>query len=272
MKKISQKEFNSLFKAMVRLYGVIDSDEIHYLLNHYYDKITKKEIIEQLKKFYTKSTKYYFAGKIENARNKYFLISNELEDDEIDHVIKERVGKPLFIPSTKEELLKFEKDLHMTDIEAELYDELFRFLLKRYKGEDKEYNVFMITSYCLYNNRVDFQPTNIIKDFSRFGFEWKSKKDLEKFLNLWMKVANNTKMFPNKGYSPKEISKMFPAADINELQMTLGPNIKEMFRTGKLDPAKYLEELESSNIPIIAKESLKAEIKKIIAEQYNNKA
>lgn len=70
--KIKQKEYNDLFKAMSKLYGVIESDEIHELLNVYYGKVTKKEIEEQLKKIYLKPKSEYFACKIKDTRNKYF--------------------------------------------------------------------------------------------------------------------------------------------------------------------------------------------------------
>ena len=269
--KISQKEFNSLFKAMVKIYGVIETDEIYKLLIHYYDSVTKKEIVEQVKKFYIKPKKDYFAAKIK-YKNAYFLINNELKDETIDSIIYERSGKPLYIPETKEDLLKFGHDPNMTELEDGLYSELNRFLCKRYKGEDKEYNTFMITLYLFYENRTIQNTTGIIKELMDFGYSFEEEKDLRKFLDLWMRVINNTKMFANKGYSPNELHKMSPEIDINQLQMTLGPNIKEMFRTGELNPSEYLKQIEEADIPLVAKESLKSEIRKIIAEKYNNRA
>lgn len=270
--KISQKEFNNLFKAMVKLYGVIETDEIYELLNYYYDGITKKDIIEQVKKFYEKPKRDYFAAKIKNARNSYFLINNDLEDESIDYIIRERVGKPLYIPETKESLLEYAHEPNMTETEDGLYSELNRFLCKRYTGEDKEYQTFMITLYLYYNNRAKENTTSMINELTDHGFSFKDEKDIRKFLDLWMRVINNTKMFANKGFSPTELHKMSPKVDMTQLQLTLGPNIKEMFRTGELNPKEYLKQIEGADIPLVAKESLKAEINKIIAEQYNNRA
>lgn len=271
-KKITKKEYQDLFKAMANLYGIIDSDEIYILFNKYYEKVLKKDIEEKLKELYEKPKRDYVAIKIIGERNKYLLVNHYLNQDEFNEILDARENKPLYIPKTKEELLEFKKDSNMTKLEAELYNELQYFLVKRCKNEKKEFHTFMVVMYLLIRNRIDCQNENILELLNKKDFHFKDAKDIQKFLDLWMKVVNNTKIYPNKGYSPEEMLKISGPVDVNNLSVTLGPNMKDALFDNKMDPRKLLLELENSDLPKVAKESLKRELLNIIEKQEKNKA
>ena len=160
----------------------------------------------------------------------------------------------------------------MTKLEAELYNELQYFLVKRCKNEKKEFHTFMVVMYLLIRNRIDCQNENILELLNKKDFHFKDAKDIQKFLDLWTKVVNNTKIYPNKGYSPEEMLKISGPVDVNNLSVTLGPNMKDALFDNKMDPRKLLLELENSDLPQVAKESLKRELLNIIEKQEKNKA
>lgn len=272
---IKQKEFNDLLKAMSNLYGVLISDDIYVILNTYYNHVTKAEILEQLKKLSYKPKRDYFAAKITGMRNKYLLIKRALEDEVIDFIVQNSQNKPLFIPSTKEELLEYKVELYMNEEEDVYYTKLMRFLVKRYnKKEDAHYHAFAFTMGIFILNKEEMEANeNPIEKIQQFGFSIDTKKQLNEFLKLWYDAHNNTKMFCNKGYSPKELSKLEPSKDIENLVGTLGENIKEMIRNNELDGEELIKQLrEADSIPLKFKNGLISEIQALINEKKNNKA
>lgn len=268
---ITQKEYNELFKAMSNLYGVINSDEIHYLLNQYFNKVTKKEITTQLKKLLEKPKRDYFVAKIINMPNKYYLINDFLSEEEINDVIDTRGGKTLYVPKTKEDLLKYVDKDYMTDKENDYYGQLIKYLTKRNNSKNKE---AYATSYVMYlhsKNRVDSKITNKnpFDLFEKMGFFVKDKNDAQKFLDLYMKCTNNTKMYQNKGWTPQEMIKMTPKVDVNEITLGIGDGMKKMFRDQNFDVENALNQARNSNLPKGIKESLINEFELILNERKN---
>ena len=268
---ITQKEYNELFKAMSNLYGVINSDEIHYLLNQYFNKVTKREIITQLKKILEKPKRDYFVGKIINMPNKYYLINDFLSEEEINDVIDARGGKTLYVPNTKEDLLKYVDKDHMTEKENDYYGQLIKYLSKRNNSKNKE---AYATSYVMYlhsKNRVDSKITNKnpFDLFEKMGFFVKDKNDAQKFLDLYMKCTNNTKMYQNKGWTPQEMIKMTPKVDVNEITLGIGDGMKKMFRDQNFDVENALNQARNSDLPKGIKESLINEFELILNERKN---
>ncbi len=269
---ITQKEYNDLFKAICNLYGVITSDEIHYLLKHYYEKITKREIEAQVKKVYDKPKRDYFGARIKNTRcNKFYLILDVLEDDEINEIISQRSGKELYIPKTKEELLNYVEDFYMTEKEDEYYSQLLRYLSKRTKVEEPEARAYFTTLHFYANNKIDSRmnnKNNPFQDLNELGFFIKDEKDAQKFLNLYMNCVNNTKMFPNKGWSPNELLKNSPKEELNHIKNILNEGFKGIFENHDIDVEDALENVKNSNLPEEIKESLICELESM---QFNQK-
>lgn len=269
---ITQKEYNELFKAISNLYGVIDSDEIHYLLNQYFNKVTKREIVTQLKKILEKPKKYYFVGKIINMPNKFYLINDLLCDDEIDEIIEGRSDKDLFVPKTKEDLLKYSDESYMDNKESEYYSQLVKYLSKRNNSKNKEDYAYFYASSLLLQNRIDSKidsDNNPFDSLDRMGFFIKDKNDAQKFLNLYMNCANNTRMYSNKGWTPQELLKMTPIADVNEITLGIGDGMKKMFKDQDFDVEDALNNVRNSDLPKGIKESLINEFELILNERKN---
>ena len=269
---ITQKEYNELFKAISNLYGVIDSDEIHYLLNQYFNKVTKREIITQLKKVLEKPKRDYFVGKIINMPNKFYLINDFLSEEEINDVIDARGGKTLYVPNTKEDLLKYVDKNHMTEKENDYYSQLIKYLTKRNNSKNKEDYAYLYASSLLLQNRIDSKidsNNNPFDALDRMGFFVKDEKDAQKFLNLYMNCANNTRMYSNKGWTPQELLKMTPIADVNEITLGIGDGMKKMFRDQNFDVEDALNQARNSDLPNGIKESLINEFELILNERKN---
>lgn len=198
------------------------------------------------------------------------MIHAALYDEDINLIIEKRYSKPLFIPKTKEELLEFKDDLFMTPLEKSNYDELLKYLMKRRK--DDEDNTCLALEYCAFlHNRigVDDKPTWFFDQYNEMGFVVKDEKDIQKLVDLWMKVANNTKTYCNKGYSPNELFKITPR-NLDDLKVSFGENLKELFRNGTYNLEEELKKIkEDPQILPSMKKSIIDELQALIDEKKN---
>ena len=182
---IKQEEYNNLFKAMSNLYGIITSDEIYYLLKHYYEDITREEVEEELKKLMDNPVKDYVIRKIPNKKDgKLYLIINVLDEIYIRRIINQRNDKILYVPKTKEDILKYTNDVYMTSNEEEFYSQMVKFLEKRNKEKDIKNTKFLISSlFC--KNKVDRSTENInmFNKLAQLNIHIKDENDAQNLLN-----------------------------------------------------------------------------------------
>lgn len=268
---IKQEEYNNLFKAMSNLYGIITSDEIYYLLKHYYEDITREEVEEELKNLIDNPVKDYVIRKIPNKKDgKLYLIINVLDEIYIRRIINQRNDKILYVPKTKEDLLKYTNDVYMTSNEEEFYSQMVKFLAKRNKEKDKERNAKFFTLSLFCKNKVD-RSTENINMFSKLGqlnIHIKDENDAQKFIKLYMNCANNTKMFANKGWSPNELLKNAPKKDIEDIQDAIRARFKDIIENHNVDASDALERINELDIPDDIKKTL---IKELEEMQFNSK-
>ena len=200
------------------------------------------------------------------------MINDLLCDDEIDEIIEGRSDKDLFVPKTKEDLLKYSDESYMDNKESEYYSQLVKYLSKRSNSKNKEDYAYLYASGLLLQNRIDSKIDNDNNPFDsldKMGFFIKDENDAQKFLNLYMNCANNTRMYSNKGWTPQELIQMTPKVDIDKMTLGIGDGMKKMFRDQDFDVEDALNNVRNSDLPKGIKESLINEFETILQERKN---
>src|SRR5699024_274042 len=57
--------------------------------------------------------------------------------------------------------------------------------------------------------QMESDPGHILNDFNRVGVTFNTKKEASEALNLIIEVANNTRLWTNNGYTPREMFERF---------------------------------------------------------------
>lgn len=111
-------------------------------------------------------------------------------------------GKPYYIPE-KEKLLKY-KDVNYFEVTKE-YEELLQFFGKMFWRKSKaEYIAKEIQSYCKSFRAMK----NIHMLFEKEKVRFKNQQQAEELMRLIRKLAHNTRIIQNNGYTPNEMEEM----------------------------------------------------------------
>ena len=81
-------------------------------------------------------------------------------------------------------------------------------------------------------------------------------------------MMNSIRYYVNRGHTPKELIKNKPL-DLNELTMSIGPNMRKMFESGEIDIKEYVDGIINSDLPFSVKKSLLDELNEIMDEIVN---
>lgn len=264
MEKIKAKDLRQCYLAFVGLYGAIFSEDALKIIKYYFPDITKTILYKDLSSRVDKFTRGYQV--IKTTKKGYVICKEYYDFDDLNKLFSIQQDKEFYIPSTYEELLSFSDGSYWDTVNKEILDEFERYLNKRCD------NPFVVTKLIYFHVRHDSLNTQGLFDMiGRFGVVFKDDNDLQKFINLYMRLCNKTKTIENRGYSPEEMLKRHPL-DLSKTKLSIGPNMKDMFYDDELDVEEYLNALNDSHIPESMKESMKEELIDIIARKKNNKA
>lgn len=119
-------------------------------------------------------------------------------EGEIEELFEKRANKDFYIPS-QEELFKYEDEFYVE--ENKQYLELENFINKKVKDKEMAKGLVEDLAYKLRFEDVGVQSA--VNEFQRRGISLDSFKDLEKFIKLYVNLANNTRCWCNKGNTPE---------------------------------------------------------------------
>ena len=209
MESIKNIEYNKLFKAISKLYGVIEIDELHSLLKRFYRNIKKDNILNELIELSSSNKGEYYLL----SENEYtYLVNAKLNKEIALSIVNNRENEiSFYVPRNLEELLSYEDDLFMTKKEKEAYDELKDFMMKFYEVKN-ENNKEKEIEEALVEIHYDFRLNKIDYEFKqksnqkRFSF---NEEDLEDFKMIFNKVLFLTRLYVNKGHSEIELAMLY---------------------------------------------------------------
>jgi len=183
--------------SLTNLYGLYTKEkliEIYNFQNEIKIDITiLNEIISENRLLLEKNFTY--------VEGNYFASESIAEFDEIELYISKKGDKPYYIPE-KEELLKYKDNLYFE--ETEEYHELISFFKKNIIKDDDE-RMFMICEEIQSHCQFEFSLKEIFEYFTFENISFKNQKEVEKLIEIIAKLANNTRIWENNGFTPREI-------------------------------------------------------------------
>ena len=271
---MTPKEFRICYLAFINLYGAIYSDEAFLVMKEYFPSLKKKEMYKDMKSRLHKLTRGYEI--VSTTDNKYVIKADYYSYEDLDKLFKEQENKPIFVPDSFIELSRYASNEYWFDDNEKILDEMCDFLAKRINSKDETEKAAIIMN-IIYSIRVYIENLSILDSskyfelLEKYHVEIKDQDDAYKFLKIFQSLNNNTRTHSNRGYTPKELSNLRGPIDLENVKLTIGPNLRKRLieEVGALE--EYIEMVKSSNIPNLAKHSLLMECDDIRKEIKANK-
>ncbi len=270
---MKKTDFRKAYLSFVRLYGAIYSDHAYQILKGYFPDLKKSVFNKDLKSRHLKQTRGY---NILTCGHQHYVIAKEFfASEDIDETFNQQGEKPFFVPSTFEEFIQYGDATYPLLANPKYREDLQSFIKQHLifeQSEDEDNPLDKdkcaeLAARCLaYQMEFDDNIEHIIKLVEALEIDLSDDKTMREFLEIIQNIVNNTRNIYNCGFTPTEMIAMNGPIDFNDIKMTMGKNMKEMFLKGEIDPFEYLESLEKSDLPKAIKESLKQEINEIIKE------
>ena len=254
-------EYRKIYIACARLYGFIFAKELFSLLKHYQIPLTKEEVYKDLDSRVGKWTRGYTIAK--GGARQYVIADPYLSDEMCQKIGEAKNGKPYYYPASFEAFLKYANLMSYDDLDQEAFTNIRKFLKANVEADEPNINV--ITHSLIENFKYE-SLNDIFSIFEELDVQFKTKKSLKRFLVVVQKYVNNVRTPFNNGFTPMEMRKILGPIDMNKVQLTMGPNMRQNLLDGVSDPFEMLKELEKDQIPRVAKESLRKELLEIIEE------
>ena len=199
-----RKMLDDYAKAAVNLYGIISIKDFVEIFNSQNTEQTNAAEIFTLllpdivKKNKCRDGAYYCFYK--DCIIHYWA----MDDFDIGvHWLREQEDKSRFIPE-KNEFLKYKNEYYEDKVQKMHWNKVFNFILKEWPNN----KVFAIYDDLKINSQFLCQ-LEIGGLQEKYDLSFDTTKQIQYFFDLLQCAHNNTRMWPNKGYTPKEMMKMF---------------------------------------------------------------
>lgn len=207
--KISMSQLTQYIIALVNLYGMVHKSKVVEIYN------SQNEVqinLNQVESFYTEPL-----GELEETfiypYKGYFVHEAILENDEFDLMLRQKSGKPYYVPK-KDELLKYVDDEYFE--KSKQYNVLLNYVKKGFfKGDEEkaEWLCEEIHGRCQFG--ADMQT--ILETFNDRNISFEDLDHVNEVMQLVMDLSNNIRIWENNGYSPQEIFEKFEKPNLRPL-------------------------------------------------------
>lgn len=187
--------------SLTNLYGIVHKEKVMEIYNEqnsdsvsvaHIDRVMREDA-EELKKGFS-----YIVGD-------YFVHETIMIFEDIDDVLRERMGKPFYVPR-KNELLKYKDSFYFE--KNKYYRRLFRFVLKNLTDGNRERAIDICEDIQGTCQQDDFLPRDIFNVFNRLKVTFEDETQVREALDLVMELSNHTRLWVNNGYTPNELFNM----------------------------------------------------------------
>ncbi|QGG48482.1 SEC-C metal-binding domain-containing protein [Heliorestis convoluta] len=211
--------------SLTHLYGIVHKDKVVEIYNRQNNAEVNSDTLAKIARVAPLELRNNFVVVFDD----YFVEETIIEYDEFEEQLRQRIGKPFYVPE-QEELLKYKEESYHEITKQ--YKALLNYLSKNiFKGDFfKAENLCSdIQGTCQY----DFSMENIIDVFNRRNVIFKNRDQVSEVMQLVIDLANNTRLCENNGHTPEEI-----------LNITKRPNLaghsseqaKSSKKVGRNDP------------------------------------
>ena len=191
---------NDYCDAAINLYGICSINKIIEIINELNNiNVTKEEM-----EYFLSSTfldiecenGYFYESRIPILQNSDLFYQN------IKFLFESQSSKPYYVPA-KEEFLKY-KDLFYFEKNKE-YNNLHKYIYKKTCNKNlTDMICTKIHQNC--SDQMSLQKT--FDDLEEFNVLFDSDEDAQIFIDMIVKLSNNTRLKSNRGHTPLEISKL----------------------------------------------------------------
>lgn len=186
--------------SLTHLYGIVHKEKVIEIYNEQNREPISIAHIDRVMREDTEQLAKGFAF----IEGNYFIFETIMIFDDIADVLRERMGKPFYVPR-KNELLKY-KDTSYFE-QNKYYRALYRFVLKNLTDGNKE----RATDICediQVTCQDDFLPSDVFEVFNRLKVTFENEAQVRETLDLVMELSNHTRLWANNGYTPTELFNM----------------------------------------------------------------
>ena len=198
-----RKLLDSHAKAAVNLYGIISRKELVSIFNSQNsEQTTVEEMYILLIPLVLQDDWYCFY--------KEFVVHYYFFQDfgQVKLLLEHQADKPRYVPD-REEFLEYTDEFY----EENDYWWDVRSYLKKIFGYSSDFfdGYWELRNYITYGSGI----SELGPIMESHGFLFTSEEELKEFMDLLMLAKNNTSIWENNGYSPKELSKIIQERDNN---------------------------------------------------------
>lgn len=200
-------------RATTNLYGIIPLEKVVEIYNQQNEEAIS---IEELKQFENIPREYfeYFEGCF--VHEAVFV-----GDSTIDYLRAKQGDKPYYIPS-KEELLKFADEFYVEKTKE--YEQLRTYIQRNIVSDLEEADE--LTEDIQLACAMDFSIGSVMDEFNRRSISFESELQVEELISLIVELANNTRIWENRGHTPNEIFARFDKPELRPLPESDFPEFK----------------------------------------------
>ena len=216
--------------ALTQLYGIVHKEKVIEIYNEQNRNPVSIAHIDRVMREDAKQLAKGFAF----IEGNYFVHEAIMLFDDIDDVLRERMGKPFYVPR-KNELLKYKDSFYFE--KNKYYRRLFRFVLKNLTDGNRERAIDICEDIQGTCQQDDFLPRDIFNVFNRLKVTFEDETQVREALDLVMELSNHTRLWANNGFTPTELFNMERRAAARDAEaISERENPGKHQRVGRNDP------------------------------------
>lgn len=181
-------------RALTNLYGIVPLSKVAEIFNSQNElKIDVKDIENAVSKRSLKKELFILY-------DNYFVEASIICENSFEELLKQQENKPYYIPE-KSELLKYENEFYYQDTEE--YKKLKVFIKENFVMDEEKLSIICedLRFIC---GGLNFSIDSILGELNGKKIYFKDKKQLYNLISIVMELANNTRIWANRGFAPKE--------------------------------------------------------------------
>lgn len=244
------------FNAMANLYGVIPLRKAYEVISAQSPALVSEQDFlafaeiarHECEDYYILGLdEIYTDGKLSSVWERE-IIDVTLFGDDISpyhETLRGQQGKPYYIPA-KKELLSYDDPFFCDDVPEARSLKLF--LSNRFSLSDERLEAVFID--ILYGTRCkNAGLQDVLNRLHELGLDLSRESDAHKFVELYQKFHNSTRMQCNRGHTPDELFEMQPPEERLPKSLSLGPNIRKAIADGNMDANELRRGILSMELP-----------------------
>ncbi|NMB41718.1 MAG: hypothetical protein GX996_07260 [Firmicutes bacterium] len=183
--------------SLTHLYGLVHRDKVVEIFNRQNKEKTDITVMKNI----MDNPPEELAENFVEFYGDYFVHETIMEFDDFTAQLKQRRGKPLYVPP-REELLKYKEDTYFEVTDH--YKALQRYITKNIFDGDKN-AAKLLTEEVQAICQFGFSVQGISDVFNSGGVNFKNVSQANEVMQLVRELANNTRIWENNGHTPNEI-------------------------------------------------------------------